>query len=361
MLEKILEERKLPDVLKMNDGTPVTAENWAARRAEIIEIFETMEYGRIPKTCGPTTAKVLESTECCDGCGVTHVVELTFPTLYGGDYSFVSVITIPTGASVTNPKPAVVFFTSNKDNKCSKEFVVKDDVILAECSIDQIAPDSDDNWATLLAPCFAKVGERKPDDPGKFSLWAFAASRILDYLLTLDVVDKTRVGVTGHSRLGKTALWAGAYDERFTHVFPINSGCSGVAITRGKEGENFPKIWDKFYYWFCDNMGTISGSIEDSESTNFDQHMLVAACAPRKFCTGAALQDGWADPKSAYLSCVAASPAWEINGMKGFVHPDRLPEAWDVFEDGECGYHLRDGGHSFKDYDWYKCLEFLKK
>lgn len=361
MLKKILDERKIPALMKMNDGTPVTAENWRARRAEILDILEKWEYGRVPKTCGETVGEVISKNECAEADAVTSIVNITFPTPDGESFTFPVVVTVPNSANAESKVPALVFISFNNKDICSNAELVKKGVILAEFNMNKVATDNFDNWDDLISAHYIKDGKRKPDDFGKFGMWAFAASRVLDYILTFDCVDKEHVGVIGHSRLGKTALWAGAVDERFTHVFPNNSGCSGTAITRGKTGETFPFIYEKFGYWFCENMKEISTSIEVSESTDFDQHFLVAACAPRKICMGTAKEDTWADPISEYLSCVAASPAWEILGMTGFVHPDRLPEVWDTFEEGNVGYHLRDGGHNLSNYDWDKYIEFLKK
>jgi hypothetical protein len=240
------------------------------------------------------------------------------------------------------------------------EEIVDNGVIVAEMVMNDVAADREDHYEGGMAPHYIKDGKRESDTFGKIGMWAFAASRVLDYLLTLDCVDKNRVGVMGHSRLGKTALWAGANDERFTHVFSNDSGCSGAALTRMKVGETFPRIANVFPYWFNEKMQEISVSVEASEQAPFDQHFLIAAIAPRKAYVASAMEDSWADPYSEFLACHAASPAWKIHGLDGFCAPNRLPVPDEEYTDGCVGYHLRPGTHFLSRYDWIRYIRFLK-
>lgn len=361
MIQKMLAERNLPELMKMNDGTPVTRENWRERRAEILDMLVKWEYGRMPAAFGETMAKVTAKNYHACGSADWHMVEITFPTPDGGNFTFPAEVTIPKSASKENPLPVFVYISFGTNRYSCIEEIVEQNIILAEFTMNSVSLDKKGTWCEGLdAHCFAD-GVRESDDWGKIGMWAFAASRLLDYLYTLDCVDKTRVGVIGHSRLGKTALWAGANDERFTHIFSNDSGCSGAAITRGKVGETFPRIADTFDYWFCENMQTISKDVETSEKTAFDQHFLLAACAPRKVYVASASEDSWADPVSEYLCCAAASPAWEILGENGFVHPDKLPDEWDRFAEGNIGYHLRPGAHFLSRHDWNRFIDFIKR
>lgn len=180
----------------------------------------------------------------------------------------------------------------------------------------------------------------------------------MDYAYTLDCFDFNRAAVVGHSRLGKTALWAGALDERFTHVISNNSGCSGAAITRQKKGERIRDIIRVFSRWFCDNYQKY---VDKEELLPFDQHFLVAAIAPRKVYVASAIEDEWADPVSEFLSCYAASEVYEKLGLKGFISSDRLPEAGEYFHEGNIGYHLRKGTHYLSREDWNLFMDYMEK
>ncbi len=361
MVRELLEQRNLPELMKMKDGNAVTAANWQARRRELIDLLAEYEYGKMPAYAGQTTAVIESRTDVAAGKAYTQNTAITFPTPDGESFTFPMSMTVPKIASCKCPLPAIVFISFGFDKYYPIEEIVDNGVIVAEFIMNNVAADREDGYAEGMAPHYIKNGKRHGDTWGKIGMWAFAASRVLDYLLTLDFIEKSRIGVLGHSRLGKTALWAGANDERFTHVFSNDSGCSGAAITRMKVGETFPRIAKVFPYWFCENMQTISASIEASESAPIDQHFLIAASAPRKVYVASAMEDSWADPYSEFLGCHAASPAWKIFDIPGFEAPNRLPSPDERFADGNIGYHLRPGTHFLSRYDWIRYIKFLKE
>ena len=362
MIKEMLENRHLPPLLSMSDGREVTRDNFPERRREMLGILEEMEYGKMPEKCGETIwAEVSQEGNIC-GSAVTKRVEITFPTPDGKSFTFPVSVTAPKSASAENRLPALVYISFGYHKYYPIEEVIEQNVIVAEMIMEDVALDcNEDGFRNLMAEHYTDNGKRGKTDTGKIGMWAFAASRVLDYLLSLDCVCEKHVGVMGHSRRGKTALWAGANDERFTHVFSNDSGCSGAAVTRHKVGETFPIILKNFPYWFCENFASVAESVELSENTSFDQHYLLACCCPRKVYVSSASLDEWADPVSEYLCCAAASPAWEIYGMSGFVRPNRLPAEWERFADGDIGYHLRPGGHFLSRHDWMRFIEFLKK
>lgn len=360
MVKELLEQRGLPELLKMKDGSEVTAKNWDKRRLELIDILSEYEYGRMPEYNGTTTFEVVSSEDSAAGKATTRRVNITFPTPDGESFTFPVSLTTPKEATAFNRAPAFVFISFGFAKYYPLEEIVDNGVIVAEMVMNDVAPDCEDNYAGGMSPHYIRDGKREADTFGKIGMWAFCASRTLDYLLTLDCVDSEHVGVMGHSRLGKTALWAGANDERFTHVFSNDSGCSGAALTRGKVGETFPRIAKVFPYWFNENMQKISVSVEESEKAPFDQHFLLAAIAPRKVYVASAMEDSWADPYSEFLACHAASPAWELFDVDGFCAPNRLPIPDEQFADGNIGYHLRPGTHFLSRYDWNRYIRFLE-
>lgn len=211
----------------------------------------------------------------------------------------------------------------------------------------------DEDMTNGLAGVLYPDGKRRPSDPGKIAMWAWAAQRVMDYAQTLSCLDMNRAVVCGHSRLGKTALLCGATDIRFPFVYSNDSGCSGAAISREKTGESVTRICTRFPYWFCEQYWAYKNREDEMP---FDQHYLVASIAPRKVCVGSASEDEWADPVSEQLCCFAAAPAFP----GGFVCPDRQAQIGEDFFKGDVGYHLRRGAHYFSREDWHKLIKFVR-
>ena len=169
-------------------------------------------------------------------------------------------------------------------------------------------------------------------------------------------ISAPQISIVGHSRLGKTALLAGALDHRFLCAFSNDSGCSGAALSRENTGETIRRITDRFPYWFCEEYKKYA----DNESAlPFDQHYLLAANIPHMVYVASASLDDWACQKNEFLSCVAASEYYKAETGNGFVAPDRDVEVGDAFHVGNIGYHLRYGDHCLSRADWNYYIEFL--
>jgi len=181
--------------------------------------------------------------------------------------------------------------------------------------------------------------------------------RVLDYALTLDSIDPSRISVTGHSRLGKTALLAGMLDERFYCGISNDSGCSGASIARDNDGETVKKIVDRFPYWFCENYYKYS---DNEDAMPFDQHFLVAANYPHRVYVASAEDDAWACPKNEFLSCTLAGEFYKKHGGVGFLHNGEMPECGKPIVGGDVGYHIRKGSHYQSREDWKYYIEFLE-
>lgn len=180
---------------------------------------------------------------------------------------------------------------------------------------------------------------------------------MLDYALTLPEIDPAKIAVVGHSRLGKTAVLAGVMDERFALTIANDSGCSGAALHRGKNGERIFNITDKFSRWFTKEF-TLWQNREDE--LPFDQHTVLGLVAPRLLYVCSATNDGWADPVSEFLGAAAASEAYAAVGKTGLV-ADAFPQPEAPLHEGNIGYHLRSGGHSLAPYDWYCFMDYMDK
>jgi hypothetical protein len=202
------------------------------------------------------------------------------------------------------------------------------------------------------------LDQRADNGMGKLGVWAYAASRALDWLLTLPAVDPRHIAVAGHSRLGKTALWCAAQDERFAACFANCSGAGGDAITREKTGERVADSVRIFPYWYCENYKQYAG--REAEMP-FDQHFLLAAIAPRPVCVAAAVKDSWADPEAALLSCIAVNEVYALYDVGGIAGPLALPPCGTRYHDGRVGYGLRAGEHFFSREDWRHYMDFWKR
>ncbi len=223
-----------------------------------------------------------------------------------------------------------------------------------------VFPDhADGRKASVLPSLGYAVGDERMvsgDEPGAISTWAWQLSRILDWLVTLPEIDPTRVIVVGHSRLGKTALWAGAGDERFAMVVSNESGCGGAALERRNYGETVKRITTSFPHWFAPTFATYA---DRETELPIDQHVVLAMTAPRPLYVSSAVEDRWADPRGEFLAAVAAGPVWELFGKVG-LGTDTYP-AVDTAIGSSIGYHVRSGPHDITAIDWGHFADFATR
>ena len=344
MLKEELAKRDIPSLMTMNDGRQVgNVDDWRLRRRELIDLLSREEYGYTPAAPEKVTGTTAEKEDTFANKATRETVRVSFETPKG-PFEFPLTLVLPKAVKKAPVFVVIAFRPDVPDRYLPAEEIVDHGFAIATFCYNDVTTDG--------AP-FDKLAEMYPRDGktgwGKIGMWAFAASRVLDYLETREEIDATRACVTGHSRLGKTALWCGAQDERFSMVVSNCSGCSGAAISRGKVGESVEFICDRFPYWFCGNYQAWRGREYEMP---FDQHMLLALTAPRKLYVCSAEDDEWADPKSEFLSCVAASEAWTCLRVPGLIAPDEMPALNQPLAEGGVCYHERTGTHFFSRTDW---------
>lgn len=360
MLKQDLLKRNLPKLLS---------------RKEMVEIMQHEVYGYLPKNNFKWSVSNQQNLEIRFARGnVIHSrVDFTLSNEYGSHTFPVHRILHQDGKK--RPVILCINFDKHVPNKYFpiEEITEQEFDVLTYCYTD-ITSD-DDDFTTGIAPLVFPNGRTNDIDCGKIGLWSFANMRILDYALTLENTDAKNIAIIGHSRLGKTALFTGMMDERFSHVFSNNAGCAGDAIARGGtglqfdadgnylfdldfRGENIEHITRVFPYWFCANYKKYA---KQGYGTNFDQHFIVGSIAPRKVCVNAAELDFWADQKSEQLCCLAAAKAWEMLGLDGMQECDHYLTAEEKLLDGNVGFFMSPTKHFLSRYAWNNFMEFMRK
>lgn len=237
--------------------------------------------------------------------------------------------------------------------------IVAQGFAVATAHYSDIDPDYDDGFENGVHSLFPehRIDEQNPSRWGSIAAWAWGLSRLADVLEKLDGIDPKGLMVVGHSRLGKTALWAGANDPRFQIVVSNNSGCGGAALSKRIYGESVARINTAFPHWFNRNFRKYN---DQESSMAFDQHQLIATIAPRSVYIASASNDKWADPLGELLSGHHASKAFELFGLKG-LEAKELPAVNTPIGQGSIGYHLRQGDHDMLLYDWQQFMAFAKR
>ncbi len=390
--ESKVHEYTLPDALVMADGRQVTSpQMWVAeRRPEILKLFETEMYGRSP---GPPKDMAFEVTSedktALDGMATRREVSVYFTDKRKDGPRMDILIYLPNDVQAPVPLFIGLNFEGNhtvhadpgitisryalRDGKnpaaaeksrgrhamwWAINMILARGYALATIHCADLDPDFDDGFKNGVQPLFYEPGQTAPraDQWGTIGAWAWGLSRSLDYFATDHDIDAQHVAVMGHSRLGKTALWAGARDQRFALVISNNSGRGGAALSRRDFGEPVKRIIKAFPHWFCDNFNKYG---DHPEALPVDQHMLIALVAPRPVYVACAEEDLWSDPRGEFLAAWHASDVYRLLGAEGL--PSGTMPAVDQPVMNTIGFHIRRGKHDVTDYDWQRYLDFADK
>lgn len=360
----------LPDPLVALDGSRVRdAADWQKRRrGELLEIFRREVYGRAPvdRPADLLFAIAERKSGVMDGAADLKRVRIAWKGPHGSGGMD---LTLFVPAKRKAPAPCMLLIcnrgTSNIDPTRSRtsgfwpaEELVARGYAAAAFHIADIDPDKDDGFKNGVHRVFDEPADPRPADAwGTIAAWAWGASRAVDYLASDTDIDARRIAVVGQSRGGKAALWCGAQDERVALTVSNCSGSTGAAAGRGKGGQAIVGITKEFPHWFDVNYRAWA----DREwHMPFDQHEVVALCAPRLVYVASATKDSGSDPRAEFRSCVQASPVWGLWKLPG-VGATTIPAPDSPLQEGSIGYHLRSGEHDLTPYDWQRFMDFADR
>ena len=364
----------LPDVL----GKAHDAKSWEARRAEILEMYRNDVFGRAPSAPAAVKFQASPAEPALNGKAQRKIVTISFgagPTLhmlmylpaearkptrmflglnFGGIQTIANDPGVPLGVQWLKgeKRPAPESSRGQAASRWQVETILAHGFGLAVIDYNEIEPDFDGGMKYGVRSIYPPPAA---DGWAAISAWAWGLSRAMDYLETDRQVDAKHVAVFGHSRLGKTSLWAGAQDARFALVISNESGEGGAAISRRDFGERTKDLNTRFPHWFCANFRKYN---DREDAMPFDSHMLLALSAPRPLYVASAEGDQWSDPRGEFLGAVGASRVYELLGKKG-LGTDAMPGNHQPIMH-TVGYHIRAGKHDVTAYDWDQYLKFAE-
>ena len=364
----------LPDPLVLANGTPVRDRStWITqRRPEIVAMYETEIYGRLPAKTPAVTWQVTE-TDPQAREGTALMKKITGTVGVGPDAPQIK-LTLYTPANAKEPVPVILLVnfgggpkppaTQGRGGGFPSDPPVAAEIIgrgwgYATVGYADIQPDRLNSFTEgVIGRTLAPGQERPaPDEWGTISAWSWGVSRMIDYLETDASVNARQVALFGHSRLGKTALWATAKDERIAAAFSSCSGEMGAALARRDWGETVDDMAQNFPWQFAGNFQKWPGRWNEMP---VDAHMLIALSAPRPVFISGGTADQWADPVGMFEAAVAAGPVYRLLGKKDLGVSELPPLDTPVIA-GDIGWHYHTGGHTATPADWKAFLEFLAK
>ena len=380
----------LPDALGVfeSDAPVLSAHDWVERRAPILRAaFQRLVYGELPPATPPVIAarRVIDA-QAFDGAARIEEWLLDVP-LRVEHVRFHAIVITPNGARTPPPVVIATNFCGNRAALAGRyKTIDRPAWTPARCrtplqqwttetlhGADIIAPPFD----TLTRAGYAVVtffpGEIVEDDfkrshaalaafaadlegrdtrTGALAAWAWGYSRAIDAVSADPSFDAKRIALWGHSRFGKAALLAAAFDPRASAVIANQSGTFGAALSRKSRGESLRAVTSSFPYWFTPSVQQYAQRPEDLP---LDQHLLIALIAPRPILLGGARLDRWSDPAGAFAAAEAAGPVYRLFGREGIEQATFSK----VNLNAGIAAYMRPGGHGVRPRDWRETIAFL--
>lgn len=387
----------LPELLVTQNGSKITTPDaWnTIRRPEVLALFQEHVFGRTPGNWGKVSFETVQvKKDALGGKATRKLIHIALPEhpswpgmevmlytpnglanpapcfvgpSFGGNHAVSTEPDVPLSTRWMRPSKekgivdnrATEASRGNESSRWPLEQIIGQGFAVATYYYGDIEPDHANGWKEGLRAALSKDGpntEWNNGDWGAIGAWAWGLSRIADYLETDTDIDAKHLAVVGHSRLGKTSLWAGAQDERFGVVISNNSGEGGAAIMRRNIGETTAIITKAFPHWFTK---TYAGYSNNETASPIDHHMLIALAAPRPVYIASAVEDTWADPKGEFLSGLNAEPVYALFSKAGYGVKEQ--PAIDHPVGDVIAYHVRTGKHDINSYDWTQYLAFAKR
>ena len=398
----------LEDPCTFLDGSKVaTAADWQRRRREILDIFAREMFGQEPPRPETLVCDLVKERKAAAGFGILRIFKMYFKAdrsgpcidwalwlprhakgkvpvvlglTYRGIHELVPDPDIPVcrGWSRNETQYGIIdhratesgrgrMCNPNEDTVFPLPTILARGYAVACASYTDVSPDPDfygrdgvDQYAYATTNgVFTLWGTRdelRTDNITSIGAWAWSLSRGLDLVLRQPEIDSKRTVVTGCSRLGKSALLAAARDDRFAVCVPNQCGGGGVCLAKRDFGENISTEVSMFRHWYCKAYARYADN--PAKLLTFDQHLLLASIAPRRVLVEGFGPNQWMDTKAEYLSCRAASAAWENLGLPGLPAGD-YPDYYDTSLIGShLGYVRRTEEHGIAGIDWKWMLDF---
>jgi len=342
---------KLPDPFLKADGSRMTPDEWWKKRDEIRDFIVDFEYGGMPPR--PEVVEYELLTEDYYYCGdngvwfrvkagtkerqVTFMLNVVAPIFRDGE------------GKLIKDKKSPVLLTGDGCYDSLESDTVREakrrGYVVAKFNRLEIANDVKGNRSGGIYDVY-------PENTSftAISAWAWGYSVVIDVLCELPIADETEVGITGHSRGGKTVLLAATVDERIKYVCPNNSGCHGAASHRivvtgqGENGRPTERISDMFRnipHWMGEKLRPY---IDREQDIPYDMHFFGALIAPRYYIQFEGMQDYWINPVGARTNYLAVKECYRYLG----------------YED-RCAAWFRPGGHRHKLPDFTEFMNFMDR